>query len=251
MRALVTGASSGLGREIARQLSARGCEVILTARRYERLAALAKELPGALAIAADLSKEEECYRLIKEAGDIDILINNAGFGVFGTFEETPLEEELRLIDTNIRAMHILAKHYYQQFFEKNQGYLLNVASSAAFFAGPTFSSYYASKAYVLRLSQALWKEAKTAGKKLGVTAFCPGPVDTEFNQVAGVRFSIGQISAQRAAKRAVDGMFKKKRVVTPNLTAAAAHLFSHLAPDFLALSAVLRIQEKKSGTKYR
>lgn len=247
MRALITGASSGIGREMARQLHARGCEVVITARRHVRLAALEKELPGALVIEADLSKTEDCSRLIEESGDVDIVINNAGFGVFGPFDETPLEEELRLIDTNIRAVHILAKYYYQQFCRKNAGYLLNVASVAGFFPGPKFSSYYASKAYVLSLTQALWKEARAKGLDVGITAFCPGPVDTEFNDVAGVKFSIAQISAERAAKRALSGMFKKKRIVTPNITAKATHLASHLLPDSLALSAVLFQQEKKAG----
>lgn len=243
MRALVTGASAGIGQEIARVLAGMGHEVILVARRRDRLEALAKELGGSV-IVADLSSREECFRVEKEAGDIDILVNNAGFGVFGKFYDTDLSEELRLIDTNIGAVHILSKLYYCRFLERNSGYILNVASIAAFFPGPLFSSYYASKAYVLRLTEAMRAEARD--KNVGITAFCPGPVATEFNDVAGVKFSIGQISAERAARAAVSGMLKNKRVVTPGAAAFLARCAGKL-PSAWTAPFVMRSQKKKNG----
>lgn len=135
MKALITGASSGLGREMAFALAERGCELVLCARREERLRELAAELPTVChVIAADVSDEEEC-RLLYSAvrgDDLEIVINNAGFGLFGEFLDTDLDEELRMIDTNIRAVHILTKLAVQDFAKRGHGYILNVASSAGF-----------------------------------------------------------------------------------------------------------------------
>ena len=139
MKALITGASSGLGREMAFALAERGCELVLCARREERLRELAAELPTVChVIAADVSDEEEC-RLLYSAvrgDDLEIVINNAGFGLFGEFLDTDLDEELRMIDTNIRAVHILTKLAVQDFAKRGHGYILNVASSAGFLPGP-------------------------------------------------------------------------------------------------------------------
>lgn len=138
MKALITGASSGLGREMAFALAERGCELVLCARREERLRELAAELPTVChVIAADVSDEEEC-RLLYSAvrgDDLEIVINNAGFGLFGEFLDTDLDEELRMIDTNIRAVHILTKLAVQDFAKRGHGYILNVASSAGFLPG--------------------------------------------------------------------------------------------------------------------
>ena len=151
MKALVTGASSGLGRDIARVLAARGCKLILTARSRDKLEALAKTLPGgAQVVCADLSDEKECRRLYEQlrAEKIDILVNNAGFGLCGMFDKTDLDAELRLIDTNIRAVHILTKLFLRDFIARDSGYILNVASSAAFFPGPQMAAYYLSLIHI-------------------------------------------------------------------------------------------------------
>lgn len=161
MKALVTGASSGIGREIAILLDGMGYDIIAVARREDRLSKLKSILKNNTEIrTADLSKKEECEKLFADFPDIDVLINNAGFGVFGEFGKTELEDELEMISVNIAALHILTKLYLNSFRKKNRGYILNVASSAAFFPGPLFSSYYASKAYVYRLSRAIRYELK-------------------------------------------------------------------------------------------
>ena len=150
MKALITGASSGLGREMARLLAARGYELILCARREERLRELAAELPvPCRIIAADVSDEQEC-RLLYEAVQsekLEVVINNAGFGLFGEFVTADLDEELRMIDTNVRAVHILTKLAVRDFVQRRRGYILNVSSSAGFLPGPLMATYYATKNY--------------------------------------------------------------------------------------------------------
>lgn len=193
MKALITGASSGLGREMARLLAARGYELILCARREERLRELAAELPvPCRIIAADVSDEQEC-RLLYEAvqsEELEVVINNAGFGLFGEFVTADLDEELRMIDTNVRAVHILTKLAVRDFVQRGRGYILNVSSSAwDFCRDPLMATYYATKNYVLRLTEALREELRRAGSPVRVCALCPGPVDTEFNKVAGVLVS--------------------------------------------------------------
>lgn len=246
MRALVTGASSGIGYEMAKILDAKGYELVITGRRSERLNALAKELNNhTQIIVADLSKREECLRLFKKAGEVDVVINNAGVGIHGAFHETALSDELSVLDTNITALHILTKLYYIHFKAKGTGYIMNVASSAAFYPGPYFSSYYASKAYVLRLTQALWKEARMEGLNIGISVFCPGPVDTEFNEKARVNAPLAGISARDAAKHAIRGMFQKKRIITPGIGTTIAYRCSKILPDRLALDIVAKIQQTK------
>jgi len=248
MRALVTGASSGMGYEMAKILDTMGIEVIITGRREDRLHALADELShcGKIII-ADISDRGEVERLFAEAGDVDIVINNAGLGIHGAFHETTLAEELSVLDINITALHMLTKFSYQHFKEKGSGYLMNVASSAAFFAGPYFASYYASKAYVLRLTQALWKEARSEKIDIGISVFCPGPVDTEFNKRARVNAPLEGMRAEAAARKAIRGMFQRKCVITPGIGATVSYWGSKILPDRLALDMVARIQRKKAG----
>ena len=250
MKALITGASSGIGREIARLLSERGYELILCARREDRLRTLAAELPTMChIIAADVSDEKEC-RLLYEAArgdDLEVVVNNAGFGLFGPFIATDLEEELRMIDTNIRAVHILTKLAVQDFQKRGRGYVLNVASSAGFLPGPLMATYYATKNYVLRLTQAIREELRRVGSNVQVCALCPGPVDTEFNQVAGVRFSLGGLTAQRGARAAVDGLFAGKGVVVPGAAMKAMTVARHFAPDSVLARVTYHFQHKKGG----
>lgn len=250
MKALITGASSGIGREIARLLAERGYELILCARREDRLRTLAAELPTMChIIIADVSDEKEC-RLLYEAArgdDLEVVVNNAGFGLFGPFTATNLEEELRMIDTNIRAVHILTKLAVQDFQKRGRGYVLNVASSAGFLPGPLMATYYATKNYVLRLTQAIREELRRAGSKVQVCALCPGPVDTEFNKVAGVRFALGGLTAQRVARTAVDGLFAGKGVVVPGVAMKAMTVARHFAPDSLLARVTYHFQHKKGG----
>ena len=159
MKALVTGASSGLGREMARILSIMGYDIIAVARRKDRLEELAAELDTNIEIVvADVTDIDQCKKLAERANDVDVLINNAGFGVFGDLCSTDLDRELKMIDTNIKALHTMTKLFVKEFKKRNSGYILNVASLASFFPGPLFGAYYASKSYVLRLTQALSEE---------------------------------------------------------------------------------------------
>ena len=166
MKALITGATSGIGREMAKILAVRGVDLIIASRDEKKMKSLAKRLPVAVrTIAVDLSKAEDCYRLYDavKAEEIDILINNAGFGAYGATWDVPLETELNMLDLNVRAVQILTKLFLADFRKRGSGRILNVASSAGFLAGPLMSGYYATKGYVLRLSEAISEELRQAG----------------------------------------------------------------------------------------
>ena len=168
--ALVTGASSGIGRDMARDLAKRGYNLILVSRDEQRLEKLKKEFDVEVTtIAMDLSNSENCKNLHKEVkekfGNIDILINNAGFGEFGFFTETNLEKEINLINTNITAVHILTKLFLKDMQQVNSGNILNVSSISGFLPGPLMAAYYSSKSYVLRLSQSIREELKKQKSK--------------------------------------------------------------------------------------
>lgn len=248
MKALITGASSGLGWDMAKILSAQGYDLVLVARRQSRLEQLRAELPGkAEIICADLSDEGECLRLyeqVKEA-PIDVLINNAGYGVFGAFDTADLQNELKMLDTNIRAVHILMKLFLKDMKARNSGYILNVASSAAFMPGPLLSSYYASKAYVLRLTQAVYEELRHDGSAVHVSALCPGPVNTEFNDVAQVKFGVKGLESRAVAEYTLKKMFAGKLVIVPGTMMKLTHFFIRFMPEKPLLRITYRIQKKK------
>ena len=189
--AIVTGASSGIGEEFARQLAAKRFNVVLVARRRDRLEALAQELQsrdaGVEIIEADLSTAEGVAAVEKRIaqGDVEMLVNNAGFGINGLFGEVPLKRELEEIDVNVRALTQLSHAAIQQMRPKKRGTIINVASTGAYQPVPYMSTYAATKAYVLSFSEGLHEEAKNYG--VTVTCLCPGPVRTEFQEVAAVR----------------------------------------------------------------
>ncbi|MBE7060313.1 MAG: SDR family oxidoreductase [Ruminococcaceae bacterium] len=247
MLILITGASSGIGRDMARYLSGKGHKLVLVARRRDRLEELASELGNCEIIETDLSIKENCIKLYESLKDrnIDVLINNAGFGLFGSFTETPLERELDLIKTNITAVHILTKLFLKDFSAKNNGYILNVASIAGFFPGPLLSSYYASKAYVLRLTLALNEEMRREHKNVHLSALCPGPVKTEFDDVAGVRFSIKGLSSEYVAKYAIDKMFAGKTIIVPGFMTKAAVFFRHFVSEKFLAKITYNMQKRK------
>lgn len=250
MKALITGASSGIGRDFARELSRRGYDLILVARRVSRMEELARELETRVSvIGADLSKREQCVEMYRQVKDeeIDVVINCAGFGVFGPFDETDLERELDMIDVNIRALHILTKLFYRDFKKRDSGYILNVASSAAFQPGPLLSSYYASKAYVLRLTEALAEELRRDGSRVYIGALCPGPVATEFDAVADVRFSVRNLSSEYVARYALDQMFARKVVIVPGFTMKAALFAERFLPEAAVVRIAYRLQKRKLG----
>lgn len=250
MKALITGASSGIGREFARILHKRGYELILVARREERLKALCEELKcDAKIITMDISIRENCFRLyeaVKE-DNIDLLINNAGFAVFGEFSEIDLTRELEMIDVNICAVDILMKLFLRDFIKKNKGHILNVASAAAFMPGPLLSTYYATKAYVLRLTEAVSYELKKRGSSVYIGALCPGPVDTEFNDTAGVSFAVKGLNAKDVASYAVKKMFEGKVTIVPGAMMKAGCFLTRFIPKSALLSICYGFQKRKDS----
>lgn len=238
MIALVTGASSGIGRDIARSLAMHGINVIITARRRDRLIELKNELVSrygvkVMCISADLSKENQVLALYDKVRkyDIDILINNAGYGVFGDFTETDLERELDMLDVNIKAFHILFKLFLNDFKKRDCGYILNTASMAGFMPGPWFSSYYASKGYIVRMTQAVAEELREKHSHVHVSMLCPGPVSTEFSETARVKFLTPAYPSQKLAEHAVREMFAGKLVITENPLTRSLVTLTKLVPD--------------------
>ena len=198
-------------------------------------------------IPADLSEKEEVFKVYHycKLHDIDMLINNAGYGIFGRFDETDIEDELNMLNVNITALHILTKLFLRDFKKKNRGIILNVASSAGFMTGPLLSSYYASKNYVVRLSLAIAQELKKTKSKVRISIFCPGPVDTNFNNRAGVVFSVKPISADFAAKYAIDNALSGRTVIIPTFKMKLGVLGAKLAPEKILSSVTYTIQKKK------
>lgn len=219
---LVTGASSGLGVEFARQCRARGDTLVLVARRRDRLDALAAELGESHVIAMDLGEPGASNRLMKQIGAlglaVETLINNAGFGLAGRFADQPGERQSGMIDLNVRALTEICRLALPLMLERHRGFILNVASTAAFQAGPNAAVYYASKAYVLSLTEALHQEAKGTG--VHVTALCPGPIATEFFEVAGSAGGrLAKLGADPSgiARAGLDGLTRNRAIVIPGL----------------------------------
>ena len=250
MKALITGATSGIGRDMAYLLAKRGYDLILASRNTEKMEQVKRRLPvDVRVITADLSKEEDCFRLYEEVKgeDIEVLVNNAGYGAFGRFWEVPLETELNMLDLNVRAVHILTKLFLRDFMEKDRGYILNVASSAGFLAGPFMGTYYATKNYVLRLTEAIYEELRKEGSHVHISALCPGPVNTNFNKRADVSFSVPGARSMDVARYGVEGLFKKRPILIPGLMMQVTCFAQRFAPEKMLLRAAYRIQKKKKG----
>ncbi len=254
MKALITGASSGIGTDIARCLAKSGHDLILVARRKERLESLAAELGEEFGINVevipmDLCSAENCMALYKavENKSVDIVINNAGFGLLGRFVENDLDRELSMIDLNIRAMHILTKLFLQSFYSKGKGKILNVASIGGYMPGPLLATYYATKAYVVSLTHAIREEVRKDGlsDSIYVGCLCPGPVNTEFSDVANVRFSLSGKSSQFVAEHAVKMMFKGKAAIFPGIDIKFLAFASRLLSNPLLARISYNVQHKK------
>lgn len=248
MKALITGASSGIGQDMARYLAAKGYDLILVARRKSNLNNLKKELStNVKVIPFDLTEMDNLEQLYNEVSkeNIDVLINNAGFGLMGEFSETDLDTELKMIDLNIRAVHYLTKKFIKDFIKRDYGYILNVASSAAFMAGPKLSTYYATKNYVCRLTEAIYQELKMNNSNVHISALCPGPVDTEFNKVANATFHTKSLSSEYVAKYAIDKMLKNKLIIIPSLQMKLMIFLTRFIPRKLLLRITYGIQDKK------
>lgn len=248
MTAFITGASSGLGYQLAKHLSAMGYDIIAVARRGDRLESLAKELHTSLTpIVADLSIESECHRVfdIVRNSDIDIVINNAGFGLLGEFSKADLSREMQMIDVNCRAPHILTKLFLAKFLEENKGYILNICSVGGFMPGPLLASYYATKAYLVSLTRAIYEEIRHSGKNVYIGCACPGPIDTEFNEVASGKAKIKSRSASMVAEYCIKKMLKRKLTIIPGLEVKLSAIGAKLLPVKLMMRATYKIQKRK------
>lgn len=248
MKALVTGASSGIGYEISKYLAKRGYDIIVVARNRQALENLKSEIKTNVQIACmDLSVVDNCVKLYENFKDenIDVLINNAGFGMYGNFDILDMNKEIEMINVNILACDILTKLFLKDMKKRDSGYILNVGSIAGFMPGPLMSSYYASKSYVVKLTQAIRKELKKSKSGVSVSVLCPGPVNTNFNNTAGVKFAVRPLSSEYVAKYAVDMLFKKKLVIVPGFTIKLARFFSKFTPDNILAEITYYIQTKK------
>ena len=245
MKALVTGASSGIGLSIANSLLDLGYEVFVVARDKEKLEKSFKNKNNVHIIATDLRKSDSCYRLHEtlKTKNIDILINNAGFGDAGNFVKTSLKKELDMINLNVISYHILTKLFLQDFVARDRGRILNVASMAGFMPGPYMATYYATKSYIVNLTFAIQKELAREKSRVHLSIFCPGPVSTNFNSVANVKFNIPSLSTEEAAKIAIEGMFQNKKVIIPN-NMKLNYALIKMSPMSLVLATNSKVQER-------
>ena len=249
MKALVTGASSGIGKDISIYLGKLGYEVILVSRNKNDLEEVAKLIDTKSEIVSmDLCNRENVFKLYDTYKDdeIEFLVNCAGFGLFGNTWETDLEKELRMIDLNITCLHILTKLFLKDMVKRDKGYILNVGSSAGFLAGPVLNTYYASKNYVNKWTMAISEELRKTKSNVVVSCLCPGPVDTNFNNVAGGSFNIKALSSEYVAKYGVDKCLNKKTIIVPGFMVRMGIFFNKFLPYKLSLRIVYYIQNKKS-----
>ena len=250
MKAMIKGASSGIGRDIALNLAKLNYDLILIGRdkqALEEVKTIINNKVKVKIIVVDLSnlqKVKELYVLTKN-DDIDILVNNAGFGVFGEFWEIDLNTEINMLDVNIRALDMLTKFYLKDMIKKDSGIILNVASSAAFMAGPMLSSYYATKSYVYRLSLAINEELRRRKSKVQISVLCPGPVDTKFNERAGVKFGVKALSSNYVAKYTIEKMLSGKTIIIPGFKMKFVKFMVRFLPDKFVARINYNIQKKK------
>jgi short-subunit dehydrogenase len=248
----VTGASSGIGADVARELAKRGHNVTLAARREERLRALADELAAsgvrADVVQCDVTDAKSRERMVAGIADmgleVEVLVNNAGYGSGGRFQELDLAAEVRMVQTNCEAVVALCGEYVPGMIERGRGAILNVGSTAGFQPLPRQATYSATKAFVNTFSDALG--ADLAGTGVKVTVLCPGPVTTEFGEVAGVEDELMSApsftikSSEEVAAAAVEGVEKGRRVVTPGIAATVASVAGQHAPRGMLLASLRR-----------
>lgn len=248
MKALITGASSGIGRDMAKYLDNMNYDLMLVGRNINSLNSLKKELKNKCTIIkCDLSIENDIQKVcnIIKKEKIDILINNAGFGDCDYFTKSNLDKEIKMIDTNIKAMHIIFKETLKMMDEKNNGYILNTSSFSAFSPGPLMATYYATKAYVLRISEAVYYEEKMKNKNVHISVLCPSPIKTNFENIANVDFKIKKFESKYVAKYAINKMFKNKLVIIPGLSMKIFRIIINIIPNKILMFFSSYIQKKR------
>ena len=249
MYALITGASSGIGYHCAKILASKGYDLIITARSVDKLNTLKDEVEkeykkNVVVIPLDISKQENISELFNQTKDyeIEVVINNAGLGKVGMFNEVTDAEDYNMININVTAMHMILKHYADVL---NSGYILTVASVASFCPGPKMATYYATKNYIRSYAEAVRYELKKMKKNVGVTILAPGPVDTNFNDTANVTFKLKGVDAYKCANYAIKRMFKKKKFATPKWTVRWATRFMRILPHRVSMKMCYKSQSKK------
>lgn len=236
---------------MAKILNKKGYDLILVARDKEKLESVKNELEKENSnnkvetIIMDLSVEENCKKLCENVKNIDILINNAGFGDCGYFTKTDIDKEMKMIKTNIVAYHILMKEYLKEMKQRGHGKILNVASIAGFMPSPLMATYYATKAYVVRLSEAVREELKKENSNVQISILCPGPVATNFSDVANVKFKLREADAFKVAKYAIKNMEKGKFYIVPCLDVKIMKLGVKIFPTNLVNKVVYKVQKRK------
>lgn len=248
MKALITGASSGIGREIALYLSDLGYDIIVVARNELALRDLQKEVKTKVeVISMDLTDRENVWKLheMYKREPIEVLVNDAGFGVHGPVTETDLEKDLDLIDLNITAVHMLTKLFLKDMKKRNLGYILNVSSISGFLSGPLMAEYYASKNFVLSYTKAINTELKKEGSEVHISCLCPGPTKTNFNKTAKVEFKVKPYSAEYVAEYGVNKMFEEKTVIVPGFKMKFVHLASKIFPSIITTNVAYEVQKRK------
>lgn len=250
MKVLITGASSGMGRDMARVLAKKGYQLVLVARNEVALKELAQELKtknqiGVETIATDLSQVENCIEIHQKVKNVDILINNAGFGDCGNFSKTSLEKEIAMINTNVVAYHTLMKLYLIDMKKKGTGKILNVASIAGFMPGPLMDTYYATKSYVVRLSEGIREELKKEKSKVQISILCPGPVKTNFSKVANVKFHLREADSRKVAEYAIKKLERGRFYIVPGFDVKLARLGAKLVPSPWISKITYLVQKRK------
>ena len=249
MRVLITGASSGIGASLAIEFARKGYDLVLVARNQNKLNSIYNKLCDKVNVSIacmDLTSMDSCKKLYDEYRDIDILVNNAGFGLFGEFYETKIDKELEMIDVNVRALHCLMKLYLNDMVERDSGYILNVASIAGFMSGPLMSTYYATKNYVVSLSEGIREELRRKRSRVGISILCPGPVKTNFDNVAGVSFSLKGKDSNYVARCAIRGVEKRKFYIVPGMDIKFLRLISNFVPSSV-ITRIVYFQQKRKG----
>ena len=246
MKCLVSGASSGIGRDIARYLYSLGHEVILVSSNLEKLSVVSKELGESKFYVCDFKNQDEVDKLLEFILNErpEVVINNAGYGAFGFYDEYSISKDIDMINVNLISLHKITRTCLKYMEEGS--YILNVSSSAGLMpGGPMMSLYYATKSYVRSYTLGIYKELKVKKKNIHVSVLCPGPVNTNFNNVAGGNFSVKALSSEYVAKYAVDNMFRGKTLIVPGFVMKLGVFFSRFAPYKLLLAILFNIQHKK------
>jgi uncharacterized protein len=247
--ALITGASSGIGLELARVFARERYDLVLVARNQKRLEEIALELKATRVqvLSKDLSRAEAPHEILAAVPRTDVLVNNAGFGVYGKFLETPLDDELNMLQVNMAALVALTKLYLPGMVAAGSGKIMNVASTAAFQAGPLMAVYYATKAFVLSFSEAIANELRGTG--VTVTALCPGPTATGFQERgkmedSGLVKGKKVMDARTVAEIGYRGLMVGQTVVIPGFRNLALAFSVRFAPRAMAAEIARRLQEK-------